>query len=196
VKDLVIAHRRQWGWRFVDEFCWRNTANGVPGKWPNRLKNAWEPVFHFCRSKEIKFRPKAAGHQSDDVIAYSPDTDVRLRPNACLSSESRCHLRSRPPLALAYASLVTRGRALQRAVLRRSRAPWPPNGAGTDVSPGRSQDPVAPPSAQCSCAHRVKEQSLAVVLQRCVPVFVPRGVRQALCICREAFLLWAWRREA
>ena len=33
-------------------------------------------------------------------------------------------------------------------------------------------------------------------LQRCVPVFVPRGVRQALSICREAFLLWAWRREA
>jgi hypothetical protein len=29
-----------------------------------------------------------------------------------------------------------------------------------------------------------------------VPVFVPRGVRQALDICREAFLLWAWRREA
>ena len=73
VKDLVIAHRRQWGWRFVDEFCWRNTANGVPGKWPNRLKNAWEPVFHFCRNKEIKFRPKAAGHQSDDVVVYSPD---------------------------------------------------------------------------------------------------------------------------
>jgi DNA modification methylase len=73
VKDLVIAHRRQWGWRFVDEFCWRNTANGVPGKWPNRLKNAWEPVFHFCRSKDIKFRPKAAGHQSEDVVVYSPD---------------------------------------------------------------------------------------------------------------------------
>ncbi|HEX7424694.1 MAG TPA: site-specific DNA-methyltransferase, partial [Terriglobales bacterium] len=73
VKDLVIAHRRRWGWRFVDEFCWRNTANGVPGKWPNRLKNAWEPVFHFCRSKEIKFRPKAAGHRSGDVVVYSPD---------------------------------------------------------------------------------------------------------------------------
>jgi DNA modification methylase len=73
VKDLVIAHQRQWGWRFVDEFCWRNTANGVPGKWPNRLKNAWEPVFHFCRAKEIKFRPKAAGHESDDVVVYSPD---------------------------------------------------------------------------------------------------------------------------
>jgi DNA modification methylase len=73
VKDLVTTHKRQWGWRFVDEFCWRNTANGVPGKWPNRLKNAWEPVFHFSRGKEIKFRPLAAGHISDDVVQYSPD---------------------------------------------------------------------------------------------------------------------------
>jgi hypothetical protein len=29
-----------------------------------------------------------------------------------------------------------------------------------------------------------------------VPVGVPRGVGQALDICREAPLLWAWRREA
>lgn len=47
VADLVIAHRRQWGWRFVDEFCWRKTDNGVPGGWGNRFKNAFEPVFHF-----------------------------------------------------------------------------------------------------------------------------------------------------
>ena len=73
VKDLVLAHKREWGWRFVDEFCWRNTANGVPGKWPNRLKNAWEPVFHFARNKEIKFRPTGAGHQSEDCVVYSPD---------------------------------------------------------------------------------------------------------------------------
>ena len=51
VMDLVIAHRRQWGWRFVDEFCWRKTDNGVPGGWGNRFKNAWEPVFHFCRQQ-------------------------------------------------------------------------------------------------------------------------------------------------
>jgi DNA modification methylase len=73
VKDLVLAHKREWGWRFVDEFCWRNTANGVPGKWPNRLKNAWEPVFHFCRNKKIKFNPTAAGHASEDVVVYSAD---------------------------------------------------------------------------------------------------------------------------
>ena len=41
-----------------------------------------------------------------------------------------------------------------------------------------------------------QQQTPAIVLQRRVPVFVPRGVRQALYICREASLLWAWRREA
>ena len=82
VKDLVIAHRRQWGWRFVDEFCWRKTDNGVPGGWGNRFKNAWEPVFHFCRQQQIKFRPKAVGHESEDCFDYSPEqpeVDVRQR---------------------------------------------------------------------------------------------------------------------
>jgi DNA modification methylase len=72
VKDLTIAHRRQWGWRFVDELCWRKTDDGVPGGWGNRFKNAWEPVFHFCRDEKIKFRPKAVGHWSDDCFDYSP----------------------------------------------------------------------------------------------------------------------------
>src|ERR1017187_4835858 len=54
-----------------------------------------------------------------------------------------------------------------------------------------------------TCRHRLdtlalagQQQSSAVVLQRCVPVGMPRGVSQALDICREAPLLWAWRREA
>ena len=73
VMDLVLAHKRQWGWRFIDEFCWRNTANGVPGGWPNRFKNAWEPIFHFARSDRIKFCPDAVSHESADVVVYSPD---------------------------------------------------------------------------------------------------------------------------
>jgi DNA modification methylase len=73
VMDLVIAHRRQWGWRFVDEFCWRKTDNGVPGGWGNRFKNAFEPIFHFCRQQEIKFRPQAVSHESEDCFDYSPN---------------------------------------------------------------------------------------------------------------------------
>ena len=38
VMDLVLAHRRAWGWRFVDEFCWRKTDNGVPGGWAKPLQ--------------------------------------------------------------------------------------------------------------------------------------------------------------
>jgi len=75
VKDLTIAHVRQWGWQFVDEFCWRKTDNGVPGGWGNRFKNAWEPIFHFTGSgAAIKFRPEAVSHPSDGVFDYSPET--------------------------------------------------------------------------------------------------------------------------
>jgi site-specific DNA-methyltransferase (adenine-specific) len=72
VKDLTLAHVRQWGWRFIDELCWRKTSNGVPGGWNNRFKNAWEPVFHFSRQSEIKFRPYEVGQPSDDCFEYSP----------------------------------------------------------------------------------------------------------------------------
>ena len=54
-----------------------------------------------------------------------------------------------------------------------------------------------------ACRHRLdtlavsrQQQSRTVVLQRSVPIGVPRGISQALDICREAPLLWAWRREA
>jgi len=73
VMDLVLAHKRQWGWRFVDEFCWRKTDDGVPGGWNNRFKNAWEPIYHFSRQRTIKFRPRAVAHWSDDCFDYSPD---------------------------------------------------------------------------------------------------------------------------
>jgi DNA modification methylase len=89
VKDLVIAHRREWGWRFVDEFCWRKTDNGVPGGWNNRFKNAWEPVFHFSRRQNIKFRPKAVGHESDDCFDYSPSNPKSRSGSGLLGTGAR-----------------------------------------------------------------------------------------------------------
>lgn len=74
VMDLVIAHAREWGWRFIDEFSWVDTKGGVPGAWPNRFKDGWEPVFHFSRQAKIKFRPLANGHESSAMFDYSPDT--------------------------------------------------------------------------------------------------------------------------
>ena len=96
VKDLIIAHRRQWGWRFVDEFCWRKTDNGVPGRWNNRFKNAWEPVVHFCRQAEIKFHPKAAGHASDDCFEYSPANPSSTSGSGLLGAGPRGRAAGKP----------------------------------------------------------------------------------------------------
>jgi site-specific DNA-methyltransferase (adenine-specific)/site-specific DNA-methyltransferase (cytosine-N4-specific) len=75
VMDLVLAMNRQWGWNFVDEFCWRNTRDGVPGRWRNRLKNAWEPVFHFdLGGSEV--RHSAIGHASEHVFTYSAENET------------------------------------------------------------------------------------------------------------------------
>jgi DNA modification methylase len=89
VKKLTIAHVEQWGWRFVDEFCWRKTDDGVPGGWGNRFKNAWEPVFHFCRQEKIKFRPKEVGHWSDDCFDYSPDNPKSTSGSGLLGTGPR-----------------------------------------------------------------------------------------------------------
>jgi site-specific DNA-methyltransferase (adenine-specific) len=65
VFDLVLAMRRRWGWRFVDELCW--TRPGLPGYWSNRFRNEFEPVYHFAQTEELKFRPREVGRQSSDV---------------------------------------------------------------------------------------------------------------------------------
>lgn len=63
--DLVAAMVRRWRWRFVDELCWY--SEGLPGAWPNRFRNSWEPVYHFCADQKIKFYPLSVGHSSDSI---------------------------------------------------------------------------------------------------------------------------------
>jgi DNA modification methylase len=89
VMDLVLEHKRQWGWRFVDELCWRKTDNGVPGGWGNRFKNAFEPVYHFCREPQIKFRPAAVGHVSEDCFSYSPNNPKSTSGSGLLGTGAR-----------------------------------------------------------------------------------------------------------
>jgi hypothetical protein len=61
----------------------------VPGGWNNRFKNAWEPVFHFCRQPEIKFRPKAVGHVSEDCFDYSPNNPKSTSGSGLLGTGAR-----------------------------------------------------------------------------------------------------------
>lgn len=36
------------GWSLIDTYCWKK--NGYPGRFTNRLKNAWEPIYQLSRS--------------------------------------------------------------------------------------------------------------------------------------------------
>lgn len=55
VWELVMSLKNNVGFRFVDEFCW--TKIGVPGKFKGRFKNAFEPVYHFSKTKDFKHNP-------------------------------------------------------------------------------------------------------------------------------------------
>jgi site-specific DNA-methyltransferase (adenine-specific)/site-specific DNA-methyltransferase (cytosine-N4-specific) len=63
VFDLVLGMKRCWGWRFVEEFCWK--SSGIPGLPRKRLKNQFEPIYQFATSKEYQFRPAQVMHASN-----------------------------------------------------------------------------------------------------------------------------------
>lgn len=58
VYDLVLALRREQGWRLVDEYCWHK-RNCYPGKWPNRFRDAWERLLHFSLSPDFKMNQES-----------------------------------------------------------------------------------------------------------------------------------------
>jgi site-specific DNA-methyltransferase (adenine-specific) len=51
VADLIIALKREIGFSFIDEYCWYKSAS--PRRKSFRLKNAWEPVYHFALGKNF-----------------------------------------------------------------------------------------------------------------------------------------------
>lgn len=55
VAELMLAMKKDWGWCYIDEFCWPRISS--PGSWPNRFKNGFEPVYQFGKVPYGKFRP-------------------------------------------------------------------------------------------------------------------------------------------
>lgn len=85
VKELVLAHAREWGWLFVDEFCWLKTA--MPGEYSGRFKNGWEPVFHFTRAPRHKWDPDAMLTPSAEVPIFAPETNFKMGPGGLQEGE-------------------------------------------------------------------------------------------------------------
>jgi len=84
VKDLTIAHVREWGWRFVDELCW--LRSGAPGFFPNRFKNGFEPIFHFSEGRHA-FHPTSVGHVSEQAFKGSGGSFIKDYGDEVLSEE-------------------------------------------------------------------------------------------------------------
>ena len=78
VYDLVLAMRRNLGWRLVDEYCWHK-RNCYPGKWPNRFRDSWERLLHFTISPRFKMNQEAVmvpmGEWRESRLRNLSDTD-------------------------------------------------------------------------------------------------------------------------
>ena len=57
VLELILALKRQ-GWLWTEEFIWYK-KNSYPGKWPNRLRDAWERCLQFNKQKKFKMYQEA-----------------------------------------------------------------------------------------------------------------------------------------
>jgi len=68
-EDLKIAHVRQWGWRYLEEFSWLRQAMPGSPQLMRRFKSAWEPVAHYAPGR-FKFRPEAVMHASAYAFQY------------------------------------------------------------------------------------------------------------------------------
>jgi DNA modification methylase len=75
VIDLVVAHARDWGWHFAEEFCWERA--GFPGEPRLRFKNQFEPVYQFTRGR-WKFRPQTVRHLAQRAFQYEPERNRAL----------------------------------------------------------------------------------------------------------------------
>jgi len=64
VLDLVLAHVREWGWHWGDEYCWERV--GMPKRAVCRFKHGYELIYLFAQGR-WKFRPDNVRHYSSHV---------------------------------------------------------------------------------------------------------------------------------
>ncbi len=58
VIELILALKRQVGFRWVEEYIWHKTT-AAPGKWKYRFRDSWERLLHFSKTKDFKMRQNA-----------------------------------------------------------------------------------------------------------------------------------------
>ncbi len=87
VIELILALRQR-GWLWTEEFIWHK-KNCYPGKWPNRLRDAWERLIQFNKTKRFKMFQGAVmvpmGDWADKRLKNLSQTDL-IRDNSRVGS--------------------------------------------------------------------------------------------------------------
>lgn len=66
VMELVLKMIKD-GWMLTDEFIWHKTT-GMPGKWPNRFRDAWEHCYQFTKNKNFTMNQEAVMVPTGDWV--------------------------------------------------------------------------------------------------------------------------------
>lgn len=72
VLDLILAMKREIGFRWVEEYIWHKTT-AAPGKWKYRFRDAWERIIHFSKTKDFKM------NQDSVKVPVGDWTETRLK---------------------------------------------------------------------------------------------------------------------
>ncbi|MXV75365.1 site-specific DNA-methyltransferase [Candidatus Poribacteria bacterium] len=92
VLDLILALKRDIGFRWVEEYIWHKTTS-APGRWKYRFRDAWERILHFSKTKDVKMRQEAVkvpiGDWTDKRLKNMSENDRMRRQSATHSGVGR-----------------------------------------------------------------------------------------------------------
>ncbi len=93
VLELILALKREVGFRWVEEYIWHKTT-AAPGKWKYRFRDSWERLLHFSKSKDIKMRQDAVkvpiGDWTSKRLANMSANDKSRQESSTRSKVGRC----------------------------------------------------------------------------------------------------------
>lgn len=118
VFDLVLAMKRKWGWKFIDELSW--VKPGYPGDMGKRFRNGFEPIYQFAKSDAYKFRMdnvlefrqsnfsgyhenlaqvqgERGSYHVDELLEVRPSNVLHLMPDTTSLEETAHHPARFPP---------------------------------------------------------------------------------------------------
>jgi len=92
VLDLILALKREVGFRWVEEYIWHKTT-AAPGKWRYRFRDAWERIAHFSKTRDVKMNQDAVkvpiGEWTERRLVNMGDNDFTRQESATNSNVGR-----------------------------------------------------------------------------------------------------------